>query len=415
MILKSAQLDSSLDVAGIRRDFPILSTRIDGKDLVYLDNAASTQKPLAVIERLERYYRSEHANIHRGVHYLSQMATSAYEASRERVREFINAREAAECIFTRGTTEAINLVASSWGRANLERGDEVVVTQMEHHANIVPWQLLEEEIGIVLRVVLIDETGSIVMDAFKKCFSERTKLLSFCHVSNSLGTINPAKEMVQFAKARGVPVLIDGAQAAPHMPIDVQDLGCDFYAFSGHKVFGPTGIGVLYGRREVLSKMPPYQAGGDMIERVSFSGTTFRGIPERFEAGTPHIAGVVGLAAALDYVSGLGRQELFEYEQQLCEYATAQVQKIDGLRIYGEAAEKASVISFNIDGIHPNDVGTVLDSMGIAVRTGHHCTMPLWEHYGVTGTVRASFAFYNTISEVDALVSGLQAAIKLLK
>ena len=405
----------SLDIASIRKDFPILNTMVEGKALVYLDNAASTQKPRVVIDRISKYYCEQHANIHRGVHYLSAVATTAYERSREVVRAYINAREVAECIFVRNATEAINLVAASWGRANLKAGDEVIVSVLEHHANIVPWQLLEQEIGIKLVVAPIDDKGQLIVEEFKKCFTERTKLLSIGHVSNSLGTINPIEELIPYAKALGVSVLIDGAQAAPHMPIDVQALDCDFYVLSGHKVFAPTGIGVLYGKLDVLNAMPPYQGGGDMIERVSFERTTFRGAPERFEAGTPNMAGAVGLAAAIEYVTELGRDRLFDYENALGKYATQRLNEIEGLRIYGESDKKAAIFSFNIEGIHPNDVGTVLDSMGIAVRTGHHCTMPLWQLFGIEGTARASFSFYNTIDEVDALVEGLHGAIRLLK
>jgi cysteine desulfurase/selenocysteine lyase len=396
------------DVEAWRKDFPVLGRTINGKPLVYLDNAASAQKPRAVIERIERYYSTEHANIHRGVHHLSQEATAAYEAARETVARYFNAAEARECVFTRGATEAINLVASSWGGANLVAGDEVLLTVMEHHANIVPWQMLESRLGIKLVVAPISDSGELLVDAWEKLIGPRTKLAAFCHASNSLGTLNPAKELIAKAHAHGIPVLLDGAQSAAHLKIDVRELDCDWFVCSGHKIFGPTGIGVLYGKADLLGAMPPYQGGGDMIDRVSFAGTTYRGLPERFEAGTPNIAGAVGLAAALDYVVGLGHAAIAAQEQDLLTYATAQLSQIEGLRIYGQAPEKVALVSFMIEGIHPNDIGTMLDADGIAVRTGHHCTMPLWERFGLTGTVRASFAFYNTRAEVDALVISLK-------
>ncbi len=402
------------DVQAVRRDFPILGTTVGGKPLVYLDNAATSQKPRAVIERLERYYREENANIHRGVHFLSQEATTAYEQARETVARFLNARESRECIFTRGTTEAINLVASSWGGQNLQAGDEIVLTTMEHHANIVPWQLLRDQIGIELKIVPVQDSGELDVDAFKSLVGDKARLVALCHVSNALGTINPAKELIAFAHERGVPVLLDGAQAAAHLPIDVQALDCDFFTFSGHKVCGPTGIGVLYGKADILGSIPPYQGGGDMIDRVTFEKTTFRGLPERFEAGTPHISGAIGLAAALDYVTEMGHGVMQAQEQDLLAYATERLSALPGLRIYGTAPEKVSVISFIMEGIHPNDAGEILDADGVAVRTGHHCTMPLWARFGLTGSIRASFAFYNTREEVDILVAGLEKVRKLL-
>ncbi|QYY37027.1 cysteine desulfurase [Ruficoccus sp. ZRK36] len=400
-------------IAAWRQDFPILGREVNGKPLIYLDNGASSQKPRAVINRLEHYYAHEHANIHRGVHVLSQEATGAYEAARETVARYLNAAEARECIFTRGATEAINLVASSWGGANLQAGDEVLLTVMEHHANIVPWQMLETRLGIKLVVAPISDEGELLVEEWEKLISPRTKLAAFCHASNSLGTVNPAKAMIAKAHAKGVPVLLDGAQSSAHMKIDVRDLDCDWFVCSGHKIFGPTGIGVLYGKAALLGAMPPYQGGGDMIDVVSFSGTTFRGLPERFEAGTPNIAGAIGLAAAFDYLDSIGHEAIAAQEQDLLAYATAQLQQIEGLTIYGRAAEKVSLISFMIDGLHPNDIGTMLDMDGIAVRTGHHCTMPLWERFGLTGTTRASFAFYNTREEIDALITSLNKIRRL--
>lgn len=402
------------NIEQIRADFPVLQTKVGGKPLIYLDSAASAQKPAAVIDRLNRYYREEHANIHRGVHYLSQTATTAYEAARQTVAKLLNAREARECIFTRNATEAINLVASSWGGSQLQAGDEIILTRMEHHANIVPWQLLAERLGVVLKVVPVADNGELQVEAYAKLFTANTRLAALCHVSNSLGTINPARQLIETAHQYGIPVLLDGAQTVSHLPVDVQALDCDFFVFSGHKLLGPTGIGVLYGKAEQLSAMPPYQGGGDMIERVSFEGTTFRGIPERFEAGTPHIAGAIGLAAAIDYWRQFDPAALLAHEDTLLAAATERLQAIPGLKIYGLAPEKVSVVSFTMEGIHPNDAGTLLDSEGIAVRTGHHCTMPLWQHFGLEGSIRASFAFYNTLDEVEALALGLERVRKLL-
>ncbi|WOO43378.1 cysteine desulfurase [Rubellicoccus peritrichatus] len=414
MILKNSPTEALLDVEAVRRDFPILQSSVCGKPLVYLDNAASAQKPQSVIDRLDRYYKEQNANIHRGVHFLSQEATVAYEDARKVVARFINAAEPKECIFTRNATEAVNLVASSWGRANLKAGDEIIISTMEHHANIVPWQMLRDELGVVIKVVPISDTGEFLVEDYKALFTAKTKLAALCQVSNSLGTINPAKVMVEIAHQQGVPVLLDGAQAIAHLPIDVQDLDCDFYVFSGHKLFGPTGIGVLYGKADLLSAMPPYQGGGDMIDRVTFEKTTYRGIPERFEAGTPHISGAIGLATAIEYVEQLGHEAMIAHEQSLLKEATDKLLEIPGLRIYGTAGDKVSVISFTMDGIHPNDAGTILDADGIAVRTGHHCTMPLWQRFGLEGSIRASFAFYNTREEIDLLVTGLGKVQKLL-
>lgn len=412
MILNKQSKPFAIDV--VRQDFPILASTVNGKPLVYLDNAATSQKPNTVIERINRYYREENANIHRGVHLLSQVATAAYEDAREKVASYINAQDSCECIFTRGTTEAINLVAQSWGAQNLKAGDEILLTQMEHHANIVPWQLLREKLGIVIKVAPILDNGELDCEALKSLIGDKTRLLALCHISNALGTINPARELIEYAHARGVPVLLDGAQSAAHLKVDMQELNCDFFTFSGHKVCGPTGIGVLYGKKALMEAMPPYQGGGDMIDRVTFEKTTFRGLPERFEAGTPNIAGAIGLATALDYVASMGHDALVEQEQALLAYATESLTALPGVHIYGTAPEKVAILSFTIDGIHPNDVGEILDADGVAVRTGHHCTMPLWQHFGLEGTIRASFAFYNTREEVDILVAALEKARKLL-
>jgi len=402
------------NVEKIRADYPILQRTVNGCPLVYLDNAATSQKPLAVIDRLDRYYREENANIHRGVHALSQEATGAYEAARASVARFIQAKDPKCCLFTRNATEAINLVASSWGREHLREGDEIVLTEMEHHANIVPWQLLAERVGAKIVVLPVTDGGELDVDQCSKLLSERTKLVALSHVSNSLGTINPVEALIAQAKAAGATVLIDGAQSVAHFPVDVEALGCDFFVFSGHKVGGPTGIGVLWGQAECLNAMPPYQGGGDMIDRVSFAGTTFRKIPERFEAGTPHIAGAIGLGAAVEYWQTLDHQAIHAYELELLQYATERLRALPGLKIYGESTHKVSIISFLIDGTHPNDLGTMLDMDGIAIRTGHHCTMPLWQRFGIEGTARASFAFYNTREEANQLVESLRKAQKLL-
>ena len=404
------------DVAKIRRDFPILHGTVrGGKKLVYLDNAATTQKPQAVIDRLVRYYSEENSNVHRGVHYLSEVATAAYEASRTTVKRFINAHDEKEIVFTRGTTESINLVASSWGRRNLRRDDEVLITAIEHHSNIVPWQLLCEETGAKLRIVPVNDSGELILDEYANLLTPRVKLVAFGHASNALGTINPVKRMIAMAHENGSVVLVDGAQGVPHLTVDVQDLDCDFYAFSAHKVYGPTGIGVLYGKQALLDAMPPYQGGGDMILSVSFEKTTYNALPYKFEAGTPNIAGAIGLGAALDYLSAIGLSDIAAHEQDLLHYATSRLGEIDGLRIIGTASEKASVISFTLEGVHPHDIGTILDQEGIAVRTGHHCAQPLMMRFNVPATGRASFGLYNTREEADALVAGLHQVVEVFR
>jgi cysteine desulfurase/selenocysteine lyase len=402
-----------LDVDRIREDFPILRQSIRGKPLVYLDNAATSQKPQTVIDAVTRFYTAENANIHRGVHYLSERATVAYDEIREKVARFINARTSREVIFTRGTTDGINLVAQSYGRTFLGPGDEVLITGMEHHSNIVPWQLVCEQTGAVLRAARINDAGELDLDSFEELINERTRLVAVVHLSNALGTINPIKRLVSLAHARGIPVLVDGAQAAPHLRVDVQDLDCDFFVFSGHKVFGPTGVGVLYGREALLERMPPYQGGGDMIATVTLQRSTWAPLPAKFEAGTPMIAQVVGLGSALEYVSELGLDRIASWEQELLSYATARVGAIEGLRIIGTAREKASVLGFVVKGVHPHDIGTILDDQGIAIRAGHHCAQPVMERFGVPATARASFAFYNTRAEVDALADGVLAVKKM--
>jgi cysteine desulfurase/selenocysteine lyase len=398
---------AALDVAAIRDDFPILRQRVHGRPLVYLDNAATTQKPKAVIDRLARYYTEENANIHRGVHALSVSATEAHDAARETVRRFLNAAETREIVFVRGTTEAINLVASAHGRLRVGAADEVIVSEMEHHSNIVPWQMLCEERGARLRVVPVTDEGELRLDEYERLLSDRTRIVAVSHVSNALGTVNPVAEIVRLAHGRGVPVLVDGAQAVAHMPVDVQALGCDFYAFSGHKVLGPTGIGVLYGRASLLEAMPPYQGGGDMIRSVTFERTLYNDLPFKFEAGTPDIAGALGLAAALDYLTAIGLERVAAYEHELLAYGTQAVSSIPGLRLIGTAPEKAAILSFVLDGAHPHDIGTILDRSGVAVRAGHHCCQPLMQRLGVPATARASLAFYNTCDEIDALVGAL--------
>jgi cysteine desulfurase/selenocysteine lyase len=398
---------SPLEVERIREEFPILAQTVYGKPLVYLDNAATTQKPRAVIDTIARYYSAENANIHRGVHFLSELATREYEEAREKVRAFLNAAESREIIFVRGTTEAINLVAASYGRGRLTAGDEVLITAMEHHSNIVPWQMVCEQTGAKLRVIPIDDDGEILMDEYAKLLSARAKIVSLVHVSNALGTVNPVQEMARMAHREGAAVLLDGAQAVPHLNVDVRKLDCDFYAFSGHKLFGPTGIGVLYGKASLLEQMPPYQGGGDMISSVTFEKTVYNVLPYKFEAGTPHIAGGIGLGSAVDYVSGIGLDAIAGYENELIEYATQGLSGVRGLRIIGTAKEKAAVLSFVLDGVHPHDIGTILDREGIAIRTGHHCCMPLMRRFGVPATARASLAFYNTKAEIDALARSL--------
>jgi cysteine desulfurase/selenocysteine lyase len=400
----------SLDVGRIRKDFPILDqTTVGGRRLVFLDSAASSQKPRAVLDAMNEFYARSYANIHRGVYALSMRATAAFEEAREKVRALLNAPAAREVVFVRGTTEGINLVAATFGRSRVGEGDEVLITHMEHHSNIVPWQMLCQEKGAVLRVAPIDDRGGLMVDEFEKLLTPRTRLAALPHVSNALGTINPVRELVDLAHARGVPVLVDGAQAVPHQRVDVQELGCDFYVFSGHKVFGPSGVGALWGRAEHLEAMPPYQGGGDMILSVTFEETTYAPIPHKFEAGTPDIAGVVGLGAALDYVTGLDLDAVAAHERQLLRYGTRRLQEVPGLRLVGTAPHKASVLSFVLDGIHPHDVGTILDQQGICVRTGHHCAQPVMERFGVPATVRASLALYNDRDDVDRLVEGLGA------
>lgn len=398
---------------GVRQDFPILSRTVYGKPLVYLDNGATTQKPRCVVDAITDEYYSVNANVHRGVHFLSQQATELHEASRETVRRFINARSITEIVFTRGTTESINLLASSFGEAFLKEGDEVIVSTMEHHSNIVPWQLLQMRKGIVLRVIPMNDRGELLLDEYERLFTPRTRIVCVAHVSNVLGTVNPVREMITTAHAHGVPVLVDGAQSIPHMPVDVQALDADFYVFSGHKVYGPTGVGVLYGKEDWLDKLPPYQGGGEMIQHVSFEHTTFNELPFKFEAGTPDYIGTTGLAKALDYVSALGMDRIAAYEHELTEYATRRLKEIPGMRIFGEAPEKGSVISFLVGNIHHFDMGTLLDRLGIAVRTGHHCAQPLMQRLGIEGTVRASFALYNTKEEIDALVAGVERVSRM--
>lgn len=399
-----------LDLERLRADFPILAERVRDKPLVYLDNAATTQKPRVVIETLERYYSTLNANIHRGVHTLSEKATEAYEGARERMRAFLNAAHTREVVFVRGCTEAINLVAQSYARPRLGPGDEVLITEMEHHSNIVPWQMVCEQTGAALKVVPFDETGTLDLDAFERLLGPRTRLLAVVHVSNALGTVNPVERMIELAHAAGVPVLVDGAQAVAHMPVDVRALGCDFYTLSGHKLFGPTGIGALYGRAELLEAMPPWQGGGDMIKYVSFERTLYNDLPYKFEAGTPNIAGTIGLGAALEYLGTLDWAAITAHEHALLDYATREVEALGGVRVIGTAAHKAGVLSFVMQGIHPHDLGTILDFDGVAIRTGHHCAMPVMEHFKVPATARASFAMYNTRAEVDQLVESLDRA-----
>lgn len=402
-----------LDVARIRRDFPILQQTVNGHPLAYLDNAATTQKPQVVLDALERYYSEMNANIHRGVHKLSVEATHAYEQARGKLQKFIGAARREEIVFVRGTTEAINLVARTYGASVIESGDEIVISTMEHHSNIVPWQMLCEQTGAVLRVAPIDEDGALPLDAFEALLGPRTMLVAVTHVSNALGTINPIRRIVELAHAHGVRVLVDGAQAVPHMRVDVEALDCDFYALSSHKMFGPTGVGVLYGKYDLLDGLPPYQGGGEMIKSVSFSGTTYNDLPHKFEAGTPNIAGAIAFGAAVDYVSGVGLDNIAAYEQDLLAYATSVLGSIPEVRLIGTAPEKAAVLSFLVEGVHPHDVGTILDQQGIAVRTGHHCAQPVMERFGVPATARASLAFYNTKEEIDALAAGIRQVVEV--
>jgi cysteine desulfurase/selenocysteine lyase len=397
----------AFDVENIREDFPILKRQVHGKPLVYLDNAATSQKPQAVIDTVQRYYAEENANIHRGAYYLSEKATQAYEDARGKVQHFLHAASEREIIFTRSVTEAINLVAHCYGRKTLNAGDEVIISAMEHHSNIVPWQILCEERGAILRVVPIDDAGEFLLDEFEKLLTSKTKLVAVTQVSNALGTITPVRQIIDMAHACHIPVLIDGAQAVPHFPVDVQELDCEFYGFSGHKLYGPTGIGVLYGKAALLEAMPPYQGGGDMIRSVTFEKTIYAPIPSKFEAGTPHIEGGIGLGAAIDYLEGIGMEAINTYEQELLAYAMNAVRAIPGVRIFGTAREKAGVISFSLEGVHPHDIATILDQEGIAIRTGHHCAQPVMERFGVPAMARASVAFYNTKAEIDALVVGI--------
>jgi cysteine desulfurase/selenocysteine lyase len=404
---------AALDGAAIRRDFPLLRQRVFGKPLVYLDNAATTQKPQVVLDRLTQYYAEENANVHRGVHWLSERATNAFEEARATVGRFLNARESREVIFVRGATEAINLVATTFGRSRVGHGDEVVISAMEHHSNIVPWQILCEQQGARLCIIPITDAGELDLDAYATLLTDRTRIVSVVHVSNVLGTVNPIEEIVRLAHERGIPVLVDGAQAVAHRSVDVQALGCDFYAFSGHKMFGPTGIGVLYGTSARLESMPPYQGGGDMIRSVSFERTLYKAPPHRFEAGTPDIAGAIGLAAAIQYLAGIGFERIARSERDLLEYATGALSRLPGLRLFGTAAEKAGVLSFVLDGVHPHDVGTILDREGVAIRAGHHCCQPLMDRLGVPATARASLALYNNCDDIDALSAALQIVREL--
>ena len=406
---------SPLDVNAVRRDFPALHQQVNDRPLVYLDSGASSQKPEQVIEVLNNYERHDHSNVHRGVHTLSQRATEAYEASRTKVQQFINAGSVKEVVFTRGTTEAINLVAQSYGRANLQSDDEVLITEMEHHANIVPWQILCEQTGAKLKVVPFDDTGVLQVSRLKDQLTEKTRIVAVTHVSNILGTVNPVGHIIQLAHDAGAVVLVDGAQAIPHGPVDVTALDCDFYAFSGHKVYGPTGIGVLYGRESLLETMPPWQGGGDMIKTVSFDETTYNDLPYKFEAGTPHIAVAIGLGSALDYVAALGLDSIAAYEHQLINYATERASTEKDMRIFGQAPDKAGILSFALDGIHPHDIGTILDHEGVAIRTGHHCAMPVMTHYKVSATARASFGPYNTIDEIDVLFQALEKVREMFR
>jgi cysteine desulfurase/selenocysteine lyase len=405
--LAAARSTSTLDVKAIREDFPILTQRVHGKPLVYLDNSATTQKPRAVLDALDKYYFEQNANVHRGVHTLSGRATDLYDAARVTAQRFLNAADPREIVYVRGTTEGINLVAQTWGRQNIGAGDEIVLTEMEHHSNIVPWQILAQEKGARIRAIPVTDRGELDLDALDNLLNNRTKILALAHVSNVLGTVNPIADIVRIARKRGITVLVDGAQAVAHEAVDVQALGCDFYAFSAHKLFGPTGIGVLYGRAELLEAMPVYQGGGGMIGRVSFAGTTYADLPYKYEAGTPNIAGAIGMGASLEYVMNLGLDRIAAYEQELLAYATQQLVKVPGLRITGTAPHKASVVSFVLEDVHPHDVGTILDREGVAIRAGHHCCQPLMGRLGVPATARASFALYNTREEADALVKAL--------
>ena len=405
--------NAPLDAAQVRRDFPVLHQLVNGKPLVYLDNGATSQKPQCVIDALVRYYTTDNANVHRGVHTLSQRATDDYENARSKIRGFLNAASDQEIIYTRGTTESINLVAQTFGKQNIGPGDEIIVSNMEHHSNIVPWQILCEEKGAILRVVPIDDSGELLVDEFEAMLGPRTKLVSITHVSNALGTIVPAKRIVELSHAHGVPVLLDGAQAVPHMQVDVRSLDCDFYVFSGHKLFGPTGIGVLYGKAELLDSMPPYQGGGEMIKSVTFEKTLYADLPYKFEAGTPNIAGAIGLGEAIDYVESLGYDRIMAHEQELLDYGSRALSSIEGLQIIGTAAHKSGILSFVLNGVHPHDIGTILDIEGIAVRTGHHCAQPVMDRFQIPATARASLAMYNTKEDIDALVLGIDRVLEV--
>jgi cysteine desulfurase / selenocysteine lyase len=411
--MKAVQEMSNWDVEKIRKDFPVLSTTVNGKPLVYLDNAASSQVPQVVIDRGTKYLREEHSNIHRGVHYLSQHATTAYEAAREKIKRFINAPDVDCCIFVRGTTEGINLVASSYGRKFINEGDEIIISGMEHHSNIVPWQVVAEERGAKIRVIPLNERGELIIEEYEKLLNERTKMVAAAHVSNALGTVNPIKDIVATAHKYGVPVCVDAAQSVPHFPVDVQDIDADFYVFSGHKMFGPTGSGIVYGKREWLDRMPPYQTGGSQIRTVTFEKTTYAPLPAKFEAGTPAIAAGIGLGAAVDYINSIDFNAAAAYEHELLEYATSRLADIPGVTIIGTAANKASVLSFTIEDIHPHDIGTILDQEGIAIRAGHHCAQPVMQFFDVPATARASFAFYNTREEAEKLADAVQRVIEV--
>lgn len=413
--MQTSALHIAFDVEQIRRQFPILEREVKGKPLVYFDNAATTQKPQAVIDALTDYYRSYNANIHRGIHSLAEEATAAYEATRDTVQQFINAQEREEIIFTRGVTESINLVAYTWARTNLKAGDEIIISGMEHHSNIVPWQLIAEMTGAILKVIPVDDNGELMMGEFYKLLNEKVKLVSVVHASNSLGTINPVKEIIDASHKIGAIVMLDGAQSTVHLDIDVQELDCDFFAISSHKVYGPTGIGVLYGKRALLEAMPPFMGGGEMIKDVTFEKTTWNELPYKFEAGTPNIADTVALKAAIDFVQRIGKKQIRLHEEELLHYATAQLESIEGIRLIGTAKQKVSVASFVVEGVHPQDLGILLDNQGVAVRTGHHCTQPLMNRFGIPGTTRASFAMYNTKEEIDVMIAGLHKAIRLLR
>ncbi len=406
-------MKANFDVQQIRKDFPILKQEVNGRQLIYLDNAATSQKPQVVIDAINRYYKEQNANVHRGVHFLSQLATREYDDARVKVQRFINAAESHEIIFTRGTTESINLVAYSYGRKFVREGDEIIISAMEHHSNIVPWQILCEQTGAKLRVIPINDDGELLIDEFALMLNPRVKLVAVAHLSNALGTLNPVKRIIELAHSHDIPVLLDGAQAAPHLKIDVRDLDCDFYAFSGHKMCGPTGIGVLYGKSELLNMMPPFMGGGDMIASVTFEKTTYNVLPAKFEAGTPHIEGAIVLGVAIDYLNSVGLDRVAAYEHELLGYATEVIGAIPGIKIIGTAREKASVLSFTLDGIHPHDMGTILDQEGIAIRAGHHCAQPVMKRFGIPATARASFAFYNTREEIDALAEGIQKAVEV--